>query len=298
MIEVSAHRYRTGVVAGWLREIQTETNVVHQILFHFADEDFLATYGIDFIAGQTFHPDAMNGDQAILTETAVKMLGWKDPIGKQLTNGAEKMTVVGVVKDFHTQSLHGKIGPVLIQNSKRAFWHLSVHVKGENLGETLALLEQSWKQFLPTQTFEFRFAEKAVNELYLEDQRVGQLVGMFAGLAIVVACLGLFGLAAFTAEQRTKEIGVRKVLGASVRSVVFLLSKEFAKLVLIANLIAWPVAYFVIGDWLQNFAYRVDLSWWVFVLGGLLALLIALLTVGYQAIRAALANPIEALRYE
>ena len=121
---------------------------------------------------------------------------------------------------------------------------------------------------------------------------------MFAGLAILVACLGLFGLAAFTAEQRTKEIGVRKVLGASTRSIVLLLSKEFANLVIIANLIAWPVAYFAVGDWLQNFAYRVDVTWWVFALAGLTALLIALGTVGYQAIRAALSNPIETLRYE
>ena len=128
--------------------------------------------------------------------------------------------------------------------------------------------------------------------------RVGPLVGTFALLAILVACLGLFGLAAFTAEQRTKEIGVRKVLGASVKSIVLLLSKEFATLVLVANLIAWPVAYFVIGDWLQNFAYRVDVAWWVFLLAGVTALLIALGTVGYQALRAALSNPIEALRYE
>ncbi|MDP6039835.1 MAG: FtsX-like permease family protein, partial [Candidatus Latescibacteria bacterium] len=128
--------------------------------------------------------------------------------------------------------------------------------------------------------------------------KVGQLVGTFALLTILVACLGLFGLAAFTAEQRTKEIGVRKVLGASVRSIILLLSKEFAKLVLIANVIAWPVAYFAIDDWLQNFAYRVDVAWWVFALAGVATLLIALGTVGYQALRAALSNPVEALRYE
>ena len=171
-------------------------------------------------------------------------------------------------------------------------------MRGENIPETIAFMEKTWKQFVPEKPFEFTFVDENLNQLYREEMRAGQLVETFAGLAILVACLGLFGLAAFTAEQRTKEIGVRKVLGASVRSIVLLLSTEFARLVLIANLIAWPVAYFLMGGWLQNFAYRVDLSWWVFALSGMIALLIALGTVSYQALRAAVANPIDALRYE
>ena len=151
---------------------------------------------------------------------------------------------------------------------------------------------------MPEKPFSFLFVDENLDRLYRNEARVGQLMGTFAWLAILVACLGLFGLAAFTAEQRTTEIGVRKVLGASVRSIVFLLSKEFAKLVLVTNVIAWPVAYFAVGDWLQNFAYRVDVAWWVFALAGVSALLIALRTVGYQALQAALSNPIEALRYE
>jgi len=170
--------------------------------------------------------------------------------------------------------------------------------RSENIPETIAFIEKTWKQFVPERPLEFSFLDESLNQLYRDEIRVSQLVGTFTLLAIVVACLGLFGLAAFTAEQRTKEIGVRKVLGASVRNIVLLLSKEFAKLVLIANVIAWPVAYFATHDWLQNFAYRVDIAWWVFMLAGVTALLIALGTVGYQAIRAALANPIEALRYE
>ncbi len=185
-----------------------------------------------------------------------------------------------------------------MQNIRRLFAYMGLKVRSKNLPETLAFLEKTWQKFLPDRPFEFEFVDDNLNNLYLEDQKVGQLVGTFALLTILVACLGLFGLAAFTAEQRTKEIGVRKVLGASVRSIILLLSKEFAKLVLIANVIAWPVAYFAIDDWLQNFAYRVDVAWWVFALAGVATLLIALGTVGYQALRAALSNPVEALRYE
>jgi len=202
------------------------------------------------------------------------------------------------MEDFHIQSLHEEVKPTFIFYGSRLFRNFGLKVQGENLPETLAFMERTWKQFVPEIPFSFSFVAENLNQLYREEMRVGQLVGTFALLAILVACLGLFGLAAFTAEQRTKEIGVRKVLGASVKSIIFLLSKEFAKLVLIANVIAWPVAYFAVGDWLQNFEYRVDLSWWVFVLAGVTALLIALGTVGYQAVRAAVSNPIEALRYE
>ncbi len=159
-------------------------------------------------------------------------------------------------------------------------------------------MEKTWQQFVPKKPFTFSFLDESLDQLYRDEVRVGQLVGIFALLAILVACLGLFGLAAFTAEQRTKEIGVRKVMGASTRSIIFLLSKEFVYLVLIANVIAWPVAYFAVGDWLQSFAYQVDVAWWVFALAGITTLFIALGTVGYQALRAALSNPIEALLYE
>ena len=236
----------------------------------------------------------------LLNETAVKKLGLIDPVGQSVYSVAydRDLPILGVFQDYHHQSLHEEIAPQVLVNYWPWLDYLSIKIKNENLPETLAHLEKTWQQFLPDRPFEFYFVDEQLNQLYQEDQKVGQLVGLFAGLAIVVACLGLFGLAAFTAEQRTKEIGVRKVLGASVRSIVLLLSKEFAYLVLIANLIAWPVAYFAVGDWLQNFAYRVDIAWWVFALAGLSALLIAWSTVAYQAIRAALANPIEALRYE
>jgi putative ABC transport system permease protein len=203
-----------------------------------------------------------------------------------------------VVKDFHSQSLHKKIGPLVLLNQQNYCYTLGLKIEGKNLPETIAFMEKTWQQFVPKKPFTFSFLDESLDQLYRDEVRVGQLVGIFALLAILVACLGLFGLAAFTAEQRTKEIGVRKVMGASTRSIIFLLSKEFVYLVLIANVIAWPVAYFAVGDWLQSFAYQVDVAWWVFALAGITTLFIALGTVGYQALRAALSNPIEALLYE
>ena len=294
-----------GRSGGISRELRTETGETFRARFQEADEDFLETFEIKPIAGRGFQQSDMVGEpeKVLLNEAAVKMLGWKDPIGKQITfnyvsSASRKCTVIGVVENFHYQSLRDKIEPLVIWNRPTVFYWLAFRIRGDDVPETLAFLEQTWKQFLPDRPFEFEFVDESVNRVYRTDQKLAQMVGTFALLAIVVACLGLFGLAAFTAEQRTKEIGVRKILGASVKSIVLLLSTEFAKLVLVANLIAWPVAYFAIGDWLQNFAYRVDVAWWVFALAGVTTLLIALGTVGYQALRAALSNPIDALRYE
>ena len=305
VLNATAHRAKLGLNTARMTDIHTKTKEAFQAIIQPADEHFLDTCEIQLVAGQTLQQSYRAGgtEKVLLNETAVKMLGWENPIGKQLSwanssNIKVDGTVVGVVKDFHNQSLHEEIKPLLIWNSSHSFTQLSVRIRGDELPKTLAFLEQTWKQFLPDRPFDFEFADESLNQFYSKYQEIGQLVSVFTLLAIVVACLGLFGLAAFTAEQRTKEIGVRKVMGAPVRSIVLLLSKEFAKQVLVANVIAWPVAYFAVGDWLQNFAYRVDLSWWVFALAGVTALLIALGTVGYQALRAALANPIEALRYE
>ena len=282
--------------------VRTNEGKAYSILALCADEAFLTTMGMSLIAGRNLRNSDMRRNERaiILNETAIKVLGWQDPIGKHIdivNNRGLSFKVVGVIKDFHNVTLHEKIQPQ-IYFSGLDFYNMMLKVKGENLSETIAFLEQTYKQLAPNLVFSFSFFNEDLNHVYQADQRVGQLIGMFALLSVVVACLGLFGLATFTAEQRTKEIGVRKVLGASIKSIVLLLSTEFAKLVLIANLIAWPVAYFIVGDWLQNFAYRVDLSWWVFAFGGFLALLVTLATVGYQAVRVALTNPIEALRYE
>ena len=201
-----------------------------------------------------------------------------------------------MVRDFHTQSLHHKVEAVVLFN-----WihlTLSLRIRPEDIPATLKFLEETWKQFVPHRPFEFHFLDEEVNGHYWAEVHQSQTYSMLSLLAIFVACLGLFGLTSFTAEQRTKEIGIRKVLGASISSIMLLLSKEFVKLVLVANLIAWPVVYYVMSKWLQNFSYRVDLGIGTFVLGGILALVIALVTVGYQALKAATANPVDALRYE
>ena len=302
--KAAAYRFDLGEgIGGSPRELRKENGEIHQLLTQEVDEDFLETFGIELIAGRDFRQgdrrsQTENGYRVILNEKAVRLLGLTDPIGARLMQGNTVNTVIGVMRDFHSQSLHKEIGPLFLQYRRNLLYTLGLKIEGENLPETVAFMEKIWKRFLPEKPFEFSFLDESLDQLYREEMRVGQLVGTFALLAILVACMGLFGLAAFTAEQRTKEIGVRKVLGASVRSVVLLLSKEFARLVLIANVLAWPVAYFAVGDWLQHFAYRVDVTWWVFGLAGMSALLIALGTVSYQALRAAVADPIDALRYE
>ncbi len=210
---------------------------------------------------------------------------------------AEAYTVVGVVEDFHFQSLHQDIRPLGIQIGSNPAY-LAVRIRPDDIPGTLRALEARWQAVAPEEPFTFSFLDANVDALYQADQRTGQLFATFALLAVLIACLGLFGLAAFTAEQRTKEIGVRKVLGASVGGIVVLLSKDFVKLVGLAFVLAAPLAYLAMNWWLEAFAYRADIAWWIFLTAGLTALAIAVLTVSYQAIRAAVADPVKALRYE
>ncbi len=266
------------------------------------DHDFVKTLGLELIEGRDFSKDFGAEKEAfILNEAAVKALGWSDPVGREI--GVDYFNkrgrVIGVVKDFNYNSLHEKIGPAVMQVMPADFFtKIAVRVRGENLNRTLAFLKEKWQTLAPNLPFEYYFVDQDMESLYRDDQRLARIFSYFTALALIVACLGLFGLVSLGVAQRTKEIGVRKVLGATVTDVVALLSKDFVKLVLIANLIAWPAAYFAMNKWLQNFAYRIDIGWWVFALAGGLALFIALLTVSTQAIKAALANPVEALRYE
>jgi len=301
ILKATAYRYNIDGWGGTLREIYTEPGNTYQVLVQDADEGFLETFQMDLIAGRTFQQNEMGvPNRVIINETAVKLLGWEDPIGKQIVVGKQRtlVTIVGVVKDFHSQSLHSKIKPLVITNNTKLFKVLALKINGQNVPETLEFLEDTWKRFLPDRPFEFWFIDESIQKLYEKEQRLGQLVSICAALAICVACLGLFGLAAFTAEQRTKEIGVRKVLGASISSIMLLLSKEFIRLVLIAAFIAYPVAYFTLGDWLESFPYRVELSWWIFAFSGIVTLFVALITVSHHAIRVALTNPVDALRDE
>ena len=205
---------------------------------------------------------------------------------------------MGVVKDFHDGSLHNAIYPAIFELNPSQCYLMCVRISSENVSDTLGFLETQWSKNMPGFPFEYAFLNETIAQFYQTEQRMGELFTIFTALAIVIACLGLFGLASFTAAQRTQEIGIRKVLGASVMGIVMLLSRQFAKWVLISNLIAWPAAFLIMKQWLQNFAYRINIGFEIFLLAGFMTLGIALLTVGFQTVKAACANPANSLRYE
>jgi putative ABC transport system permease protein len=270
----------------------------------FTDENYLGTFNIPLIAGRNFSPERaadVNG-AVILNESAVRELGWsaEEAPGKVLVNfplGSLQQTVIGVVKDYHFSSLKLKIQPLAItmNDMQRVF---AIKVRPGNLQERLTAIEKAWDVSAPGFPFEYEFLDRALENLYRAERKQQVIFSVFAFVAISIACLGLFGLATYAAEQRTREIGIRKVLGASAGGLVMLLSKDFLKLVIIAFALAVPVSYYAMKQWLQDFAYRITIDAGIFLLAGSIALLIALATVSYQAIKAALANPVEALRYE
>jgi len=276
-----------------------ESSTLHEME---ADHDFVPTLGLKLAAGRNFSRNiASDSSAVILNQAAAKLFGWADPVGQQLTYPGPQQnwrgTVVGVVEDFHFESLHSPIQPLLILHQP-SYQYISVRLRPEDIAVTIRSIESVWKKLAPQQPFEFSFLDQDFNALYSAEQKTGTIFEIFSALAVAIACLGQLGLAAYMIEKRTKEIGVRKVLGASVSSVVALLSKEFVVLVTLANVIAWPVGAYAMNLWLENFAYRTDIGLWTFVQAGVLALFIALLTVSVQAIRAALANPVGSLRYE
>ncbi len=272
-----------------------------------ADEAFLACYDIPLLAGRNYDRTYAEraserrgkpGELFVLNETAAAVFGWTDPVGKVLTSHVRKGRVIGIVKDFHFRHLYEPIEPLVITAAWYRLSHLSIRIQSQGVAETMAFLERTWSRFMPSRAPELAFATDRLDRWYRDDLRVGHIFRTAFVIAIFVACLGLFGLAAFTAEQRTKEIGIRKVMGASAWNVVVMLSREFVALIGIANLIAWPIIYVAMDHYLQHFAYRIDLSATPFVLGGLLTYGIALLTVSTQAWKAARANPIVTLRCE
>jgi len=251
--------------------------------------------GLEVVEGRNFSDEFVTdpNNSIILNQTAIRKFEMDSPIGKKVFN----RTIIGVVKDFNYQSLHQKIKPlglIYMCGVDKA----NIKISTKNLSVTLSYVEEKWKTLSPDYPFEYHFLNESYEQLYESEKKAGTLFNFFSLIAIFIACLGLYGLVSFSAEQRTKEIGIRKVLGASVTEIVYMLSKEFLKWVVIGNIIAWPIAYYAMYKWLQNFAYRIDLSWWMFVLAGALALVVALLTVSYQAIKAARANPVDTLRYE
>ncbi len=277
----------------------------------YVDHGFIETFGIEVLEGRAFSDDVSSDRKGafILNQAAMRNLGWttceKKRFGMDVYGeGAEMKAglqgdIVGVVKDFHYKSLHHQIEPLVIMMG--GGWtrdYISIRIRPEDIGDTLDFLRTQWREVVPNTPFEYSFLDTSFDRLYRTETRLGMLFGSFSVLAIVVAALGLFGLASISVQRRTKEIGIRKAVGASVSGIVLLLSKEYVLLVGAANLVAWPIAYFAMTRWLENFAYRIDPAISTFVLGGLLALCIALLTVSYETLKAARANPVDALRYE
>lgn len=274
------------------------------------DPDYLSVYKIPLVAGRNFSKDYAtdNAKAYIVNETMAKELLKETPkaaystlIGKRFGFGGMDSagTIVGVAKDFNFNSLHHKIETLTILDQKDwGYNELSVRINGAKAKEAVAYIEAVWQKVYPGEELEFTFLDEHFKELYHADTQVSQTVGVLAGLAIVISCLGLFGLASYAAERRIKEIGIRKVLGASIQSIIQLMSKDFVKLVLISNLIAWPLAWLAMNKWLEDFAYRIPISAWVFIAAGFAALLIALCTVIFQAVRASVANPVKSLRSE
>jgi putative ABC transport system permease protein len=281
-----------------------------QIMENFeVDHDYFETLGIEVIMGRNFSQEfGTDADEAVIVnEAAVKKFGWDDPIGKIVripSNYAADnqslefapLKVVGVVKDYHLASLHQLIAPQVLQyGSGRS---LTIKIDPRNQASTIEAIKAKWAEIDPSRPFYYSFLDETFDSQYRGEERLSDIFGSFTVFAIFIACLGLFGMASYTAEQKTREIGIRKVLGASIPGVIALLSREFMKLVVIANLVAWPIAYFIMNNWLQNFAYRSGIAVWIFLLTGVTALAIALLTVSYQSVRAALLDPVTAIKYE
>jgi putative ABC transport system permease protein len=273
-----------------------------------SDTRFVPVLGLDIIAGRNFQDDTGLGDSCsvILNEAAVRAIGWEKPLGKWIRypgNANQRFQVVGVMRDFHLGSVRSAIEPAAIFHQSSNSYHVyaSYVVARLQTGTEKTVLEKTaklWAEAMPNAPFEFDFLDASFARIYRSEAKMGTLLGVFTGLALFIGCLGLFALAAFTAEQRTKEIGVRKVLGANVLSITSLLAKDFLKLVILAIVIASPIAYYFMQQWLADFVYRVDLHWWMFAATGLAALIIAFITVSFQSIKAALTNPVKALRSE
>ena len=265
------------------------------------DYDYLETLKMEISEGRFFSRDFGTDTSAmVINETAVPYLELKEPIGKQIYSYWTKKTytIIGVVKDFHYESLHERVKPACFVLQTPPMGYVSARINTSDIPETLRAVRKIWDSFSTGLVFDYSFLDEDFDNLYRVEQKVGKLAFIFSALAIFISCLGLLGLAAFTAEQRTKEIGIRKVLGASLSSVVFLLSKNYVKWVIFACIIAFPAAYLSMNHWLRNFAYRIALDVWTFVCAGIVALGIALLTVSYQTIKAATASPVDSLRYE
>jgi putative ABC transport system permease protein len=270
----------------------TEANYLLDLVS--VDEDYLKVFGLQLTEGRFFTPGSEEDASIVVNEAALRAMGMKEPLGKRVRN----FRIMGVVKDFHFDSLHKTIAPLGLFRASRDFDTLLVKIRGDNIPRTLAAIQEGWSEVAPGYPFDYRFLEDSIADLYRNDRTVGRLINASTALALLIACLGLFGMASFTAERRTKEIGIRKILGASVPSVFALLSRDSFKLVLVANIIAWPLAHVLVTRWLATFAFRISLNVLFFAAAAAAALLIAFLTICFQTLKAAVANPAQSLRHE
>ena len=261
-------------------------------------KDFIPFFKMQMEAGNNFTGSVSDSNHFILNETAVKAARIKDPIGKKFRLWNTEGTIIGVAKDFYFQSMKEKIKPAIFYYQPARYGQIYIKTTGKNAPNAIAAAQKEWKQYNAGFPFTYAFLDDTFNNLYLSEQRTAMLFNLFAGIAIFISCLGLFGLATYTAEVKRKEIGIRKVLGANVSGIIQLISKDFVKLVFISIIIATPIAWWAMNKWLEGFAYRINISWWAFALAGIFALLIALITVSFQAIKAAVANPVDSLRSE
>ena len=289
----------TGATNGkWEGKPEGENLIVYMLT---VDPNFFDFYGIELLSGRNFSNErAADKNAFILNETAAKTIGWENPLGKRFGFNEQNLgTVIGTVKDFHFAPFNLSIEPLAIfltPEGERV--RFSLKLAPDDIPGTIAFVESTWKKFYPEKMFRYSFLDETLNQRYSKEHRLGTMFSYFTFLAIFIAGMGLFGIASFTTEQMTKEIGIRKTLGASIISIYLLLSKSFVKWILLANVVAWPIAFYAMNKWLENFAYRANIGIWVFILSASLALLIALITVSYQSIKAAIANPVESIRYE
>jgi putative ABC transport system permease protein len=277
-------------------------------MYH-VDADFIPAYGITLLKGRNFSEDITTDKKsaAIINEAAAKKFGIRDIEGAVIEDQSDKgiYNVIGLIRDFHNESMHGEIKPVIIRgidpdrdDEYLRPRYMTVMIKSGDVPGVMASIEKTYSGLIPDQLLEYFFMDDLYDSFYKEDARFNRIFLYSSTLAIFLSCLGLFGLTTFIIRRKTKEIGIRKTLGASVPGILFLLSKEFLKWVLLANVIAWPAAYLVMDQWLRSYAYRTSIGIWAFIVSGLLALLVALLTIGYQSVSAANANPVDALKYE
>ena len=299
LVDVAPYRWQSNAGVGDVHWEGKTTQQVKMVMTS-VDYDFLETLGLEMAQGRFFAKEhATDVTEAyVVNQAAVKAMEMDEPVGKELKVWDSSRRIIGVVKDYHFESLHNRIIPMAMRIDPRWYGQACVRITPHRVNDTLSFIENKWEEVYPEYPFEYRFLEDTIQRLYRSEQSIGKIVSIFTLLALVISCLGIFGLSSYTAEQRTKEIGIRKVLGASVTNIIKSISREFVMLVVIANVIVWPIAYFLMNWWLQSFAYRITIGWLTFLLTGMAVLAVSLLTVSRQIIRAATANPADSLRYE